>query len=100
METALNRYEPDYAVPPGWILEEYLQVRGLSPTGFARQCKYSPSLINGILSGKTRLDSEMASRLEKAFGLDASVWLGIESNYQARQKEIDSRSESLAPEQA
>lgn len=89
METTLNRYEPDYSVLPGWILEEHLEVRGLSPIDFARQCKCPPGLIDGILSGKARLDSEMASLLEKALGLDASIWLGIESNYRAQQEEAD-----------
>lgn len=87
METALNQYEPGYAVPPGWILEEYLEVRGLSSIDFARQCKRSPDLIDDILSGKARLDSERASLLEKALGLNASIWLGIESNYRAWQEE-------------
>lgn len=87
METTLNRYEPDYAVPPGWILEEYLEVRGLPSINFARQCKCSPDLIDDILSGKARLDSETATLFEKAPGLDASIWLGIESNYRAWQEE-------------
>lgn len=89
METTLNRYEPDYAVPPGWILEEYLEARGLSPIDFARQCKCPPGLIDDILSGKARLDSETATLFEKALDLDASIWLGIESNYRAWQEETD-----------
>lgn len=66
MEMALNQYKPDYAVPPGWILEEHLEVRGLSPVDFARQCKCPPVLIYDLLSGEARLDSERATLLEKA----------------------------------
>lgn len=89
METSLNRYKPDYVVPPGWILEEYLEARDLSPTDFARQCGCPLDLIVGILSGKARLDSEMALRFEKVLGLDVHIWLGIESNYRAPQRETE-----------
>lgn len=62
-------------------------MRGLSPIDFARQYKCSPTLIGDILSGKARLDSETATLFEKALGLDAGIWLEIESNYRVWQEE-------------
>ena len=29
---AINQYQPDYAVPPGWVLEERLDAQGISPS--------------------------------------------------------------------
>ena len=81
MATETYRYEPDYAVPPGWILEEHLEARGLSHAAFARRCRRSPKLIGEIVAGKAPVEPETALRFEKVLGLDAGIWLGIESNY-------------------
>ena len=81
MATETCRHEPDYAVPPGWILEERLEARGLSHAAFARRCGRSPKLIGEIVAGKAPVEPETALRFEKALGLDAGIWLEIESNY-------------------
>ena len=81
MATATYRYEPDYAVPPGWILEEHLEARGLSLAAFARRCGRSPKLIGEIVAGKAPIEPGTALQFEKVLGLDAHIWLGIESSY-------------------
>ena len=81
MATATNQYRPDHAVPPGWILEECLEVEGISRAEFARRCGRSPKLISEIISGKAPLEPETALQFEKVLGVDASIWLGIESNH-------------------
>ncbi len=82
MATAKNHFIPDYSVPPGWLLEEYLEVKEMSQAELARRCGRSPKLISEIISGKAPLEPETALQLEKVFGMDASIWLGIESEYQ------------------
>ncbi len=84
MATATNQYKPDYAVPPGWLLEERLEVQGISHAQFARRCGRSPKLISEIIAGKAPLEPETALQFEKVLGVDASIWLGIESDYQLR----------------
>ena len=84
MVTATNRFSPDYAVPPGWILEERLEVEGISHAEFARRCGRSPKLISEIISGKASLEPGTALQFEKVLGVDASIWLGIESEYRLR----------------
>ena len=76
-------YDPDYAVSPGAILKERMEVRGLSPAELARRCGTSETLVAGILSGDTPIDSEMARRLEGVLDLDFRVWLGIEADYRS-----------------
>ncbi len=85
MKKPLNQFNPDYAVPPGWILEEYLEVNGLSPANFARKCGCSPELISKIIKAKASLDPKIALQFEKILGLDTSIWMGIEANYQLHQ---------------
>ena len=82
MATATNEYRPDYAVPPGWLLEERLEVQGISQAEFARRCGRSSKLISEIIAGKAPLEPETALQFEKVLGVDASIWLGIESDYQ------------------
>ena len=94
MARAINQYRPDYAVPPGWVLGERLEAQGISRAELARRCGCSPKLIGEIIAGKAPLEQETALRLEKVLGVDAGVWLGIESDYRlhlAREKEAEGR---------
>lgn len=90
MTAAINTYTPDYAVPPGWILEEHLETHGMSHAEFARRCGRSAKLISDIISGKAPVEPGTALEFEKVLGMDASIWLGIEADYQlhkAREEE-------------
>ena len=92
MATATNQFSPDYAVPPGWVLQERLEVEGISHAKFARRCGRSSKLISEIISGKAPLEPGTALQFEKVLGVDASVWLGIESDYRlhrAREAEAE-----------
>ena len=82
MATAINQYRPDYAVPPGWILDKHLETRGLSQAEFARRCGRSAKLISEIIAGKAPVEPETALQFEKVLGLNAGIWLGIEKKYQ------------------
>lgn len=82
MATATNRFRPDYAVPPGSVLEERLKVHGISYAEFARRCGRSAKLISEIIAGKAPLEPETALQFEKVLGVDAGIWLNIEKDYQ------------------
>jgi HTH-type transcriptional regulator / antitoxin HigA len=84
MASATDRFQPDYAVPPGWVLEERLEAHGISHAEFARRCGLSPKLIGEIIGGKAPLKPATALQFEKVLGVHASVWLGIESDYRLR----------------
>lgn len=75
-------YRPDYAVPPGWVLEEHLKSHSLSQAELARRCGRSAKLISEIIAGKAPVESKTALQFERVLGLDASIWLGIEARYQ------------------
>ena len=98
MATATNEYRPDYVVPPGWVLEERLEFQGISHAEFARRCGRSPKLISEIIAGKASLEPETALQFEKVLGVDASIWLGIESAYRlykARKAEAEDAATSV-----
>ncbi|MEW9838341.1 HigA family addiction module antitoxin [Mesorhizobium marinum] len=82
MTPATIAFNPDYAPPPGWLLEEHLEVAGLSHAEFARRCGRSPKLISEIISAKAPVEPETALQFEKVLGVSARIWLGIEADYQ------------------
>ena len=84
MATATDRFSPDYAVPPGWVLQERLKAEGISHAEFARRCGRSPKLISEMVAGKAPLEPATALQFEKVLGVDARIWLGIESDYRLR----------------
>ena len=75
-----NQYDPDYSVPPEWVLEERLDVQGVSHADFARRCGLSPKLLSEIISGKAPLEPEAALQFEKVLSVDASLWPDIEDS--------------------
>ena len=90
MASPTDRYRPDYAVPPGWVFAERLDLQGVCRAEFVRRCSRSPKLISEIISGKAPFEPETALQFEKVLGVDASIWLGIDSEYKlhrARQDE-------------
>ncbi|MCY4138138.1 MAG: hypothetical protein OXF56_07735 [Rhodobacteraceae bacterium] len=84
MSTMTNQYNPDYLIPPGWVLRERLEAEGTSHADFARRCGRPAKLIGEIVSGEAPLEPATALQFEKVLGVDASIWLGIESDYRLR----------------
>ncbi|RWJ31965.1 HigA family addiction module antitoxin [Mesorhizobium sp.] len=83
-------YQPNYAAPPGSLIEEQLSGLDISARELARRCGRSPKLIAEIISGKAPIEPETALQLERVLETSAAIWLGMEANYRlflARSKE-------------
>ena len=85
MATKTDRFQPDYAVSPGWVLAERLEANGISQAELARRCGRSPKLISEIIAGKAPVEAETALQFEKVLGVDAGIWLGLETDYRLHQ---------------
>ena len=88
MESESKAYRPDYAVSPGSIVAEHLEAYGISHAEFARRCGRSAKLISEIIAGKAPVEPETALQFEKVLGVDAGIWLGIETDYQLHRARI------------
>ena len=77
-------YEPNYAVPPGAILKEWLEELGMSQAEFARRCGRSPKLISQIISGDAPVEPETAIQFGRVLDCDPMFWLNLEVNYRER----------------
>ena len=83
----------DMAIPPGEILDEEIQARGMTQKELAARMSQRPRTINEIISGEKAIDRETAIELENALGIGAHYWIGLETDYRAalarnREREI------------
>ena len=77
-----HQFKPDYTVAPGSVLKERLEVQGISQAEFARRCGRSAKQISETIAGKARIELQTALQFEKVLGVDARIWIGIDSIYQ------------------
>nr|HDN00383.1 addiction module antidote protein, HigA family [Deltaproteobacteria bacterium] len=78
-----NQYVPDHIIPPGEILLETLEERGMSQAELAERTGRRKKTINEIIKGKAPITSETAMHLERVLGVPAGFWNNLEQNYRA-----------------
>ena len=84
MATEQPVWQPDWAVPPGEILSEALQDRGMSQSELARRMDRPLKTVNEIVNGKAAITPDTAIQLERALGISAGLWNGLETQYRAQ----------------
>ena len=86
-------WEPDWAVPPGEVLLEALDERGMTQAELARRMGRPVKTINEIIKAKTALTPETAIQLERVLGISARLWSGLETLYRHHLAEVASDAE-------
>mgnify|MGYP001598465811 FL=1 len=71
--------------PGETVRYDCLEPLGLSVTDGAKALGVTRQALNNLVNGKSGISPEMAIRLEKAFGGRASIWLGIQMDYDLAQ---------------
>jgi HTH-type transcriptional regulator / antitoxin HigA len=71
----------DLAIPPGELLEEELEERGISQAELARLMGRPAQAVNEIIHARKQITPETALQLEQALGIPAYLWLNLESDY-------------------
>lgn len=69
------------AIPPGELLAEELAARGMTQAELARRMGRSRRTVGGIVTGREAITAETALRLERALGIAAQLWVGLEGRY-------------------
>lgn len=93
MDTQTSAFRPSYAVPPGEILEETLEARGIKKTDFAARCGRPAKTISEIIAGKAAITPETAIQFERVLGVPASLWTNLETQYRLKLAEIEQQGE-------
>jgi len=73
---------------PGEVLREYLPA-DMQVTEAAQKLGVSRVTLSRVLNGHASISADMAIRLESALGTSASLWVGMQADFdlwQARQK--------------
>src|SRR5215472_12609868 len=97
----MSVWQPNWAVPPGEILLEALQDRGMTQAELAQRTARPPKTINEIIRGKAAITAETAIQLERALGISAQFWTGLEATYrnslaqQEAQRELEANTSWL-----
>jgi HTH-type transcriptional regulator / antitoxin HigA len=81
---AKHKFDPDYAVHPGRILDGILEARGMSKKDFAERSGLSTKQISLILHGKAPITPQTSIQFERVLGMSADTWDNLERNYQKR----------------
>ena len=81
MTTKTPRAFSDMAVPPGEVLAEELEARGVTQKEFAAKLGWPVQAINQIIKAKKALTPDIAIALEKVLGIDALFWTNLEADY-------------------
>ena len=76
-------YPEDAPLPPGSLLAEEIEARGISQKDLAKRMRRPLNAINEIIRGKKTITAETALQLADALpGISARFWLNLETEYQ------------------
>ncbi|MDR6530593.1 HTH-type transcriptional regulator/antitoxin HigA [Caulobacter rhizosphaerae] len=75
----------NFAEPPGVFIREEIEARGWSQRDLAFILGYTEQTITKVISGKSGISAEMAKALGEAFGTSASVWAGLQKEWELRE---------------
>ena len=77
-------------IHPGEIIKDEIAARGLTQKELALKMGVSYSVFNEILNGKRPVTTEYALMLEAVLGTKASIWLGLQADYNMQRARMDS----------
>ena len=72
------------AIPPGMTIKEVLENRHMTQKELASRMDMSEKHISKLINGEVPLTQDVALRLERVFGVDASFWNGLEAGYREK----------------
>lgn len=91
IEVAENQFQPDYAVPPGEVLEDYLESHTMTQAELAERTGLAKKTVNEIVKGKAPITPETALRFERVFNRPAGFWNNLERLFQEDRARLSDR---------
>lgn len=75
------KWEPDWVMPPGAMLDEWRTDHVMSMGIAARLIGISEGTYKRLVAGDESLTPRLASLLDTATGISYRIWLAMECNY-------------------
>lgn len=76
-----NNLTPSQIIHPGEMIKDEIEYRGISQKDLANEIGIPASVLNAVLNGKRAVTTEYALLLEAALGIEADIWLKLQSDY-------------------
>ena len=76
-----NNLNPSNPIHPGEMIKDEIEYRGISQKALAKEIGVPASVLNEVLNGKRSVTTEYALLLEAALGIEADLWLRLQSEY-------------------
>jgi len=76
-----NNLEPSKPIHPGELLKDEIEYRGISQKKLAEHIGMSYTVLNEVLNCKRAVTTEYALLFEAALGIEASMWIRIQADY-------------------
>ena len=76
-------------IHPGEMIKDEIIARGITQKELAKQIGVSYTVFNEILNGKRPVTTEYALLLEAALGINASIWIGLQADYNMQKAKQD-----------
>lgn len=77
----MSRFNPDWRVPPGHILKDWMDEHGIDVGEFAELANLQRTWVRDIIRGVAALTPHVARALEQATGVPEHLWLNLETEY-------------------
>ena len=93
MRTSTPRTFSDMPIPPGEVLEEEIEARGMTQKELAARLGKPAQAVNEIIKGRKAITPDTAIGLGKVLGISAHFWNTLEADYRmtlARNRERES----------
>lgn len=74
-------FDPDWTVPPGWILEEWLDWHGVSVEEFSVAAEIPVATVRAVLVGEQVLDAVLIASTARVTGINTRFWGACERLY-------------------
>ena len=94
METSrIDNQIPFMAVHPTEMIKDEIKERGMSQKELAKRLDMKPSNLSRMFNAKEDITIHLATKLEKALGIDATFWINAQAQYNKDMIAIEQRDE-------
>ena len=76
-----NNLNSSIAIHPGEMIKDEIEYRGIPQKALAAEIGLPASVLNEVLNGKRAVTTEYALLLEAALGIEADLWLRLQTEY-------------------
>ena len=84
-----NNMTSSLLIHPGEMIKDEIMARGLTQKELAQQMGVSYTVFDEILNGKRPVTTEYALLLEAALGINANIWIGLQTDYNMQKAKQD-----------